>query len=113
MKVITLLAIFLLLFPLPVFSLSAHILAEGVAVRAGPGLEHPLVGEFNLFGTFPILDRQGEWLRIRLIGYTGWIHKQWVTTISVDQDQGMNDYRYWPLDWHIWLDVPFPFRQNR
>lgn len=94
-------------------ALSARIMAERVEIRAGPGVEYPLIQELDLLGTFLVLERTGEWVRLRFIGYTGWIHDHWVNTWVVEEKQKWHPDQPWFFDWHLWLNIPFPFDNDR
>ncbi|RMF93716.1 MAG: SH3 domain-containing protein [Nitrospinota bacterium] len=106
-------AVLLLWGVLPVFSLSAQLLASGVAIRTGPGPDYPLLQVADLLGRFPVLEQQGEWVRLRLAGgSTGWIHTRWITAFIEDERQKAEGYTTWPPGWHLWLEIPFPGGQQ-
>jgi N-acetylmuramoyl-L-alanine amidase len=52
-------------------------------VRHGPGVEHSRIGKVLQGQRFELLERKGDWTRIRLAdGRSGWVHIDYVIIID-------------------------------
>lgn len=57
-------------------------------LRAGPGTDHPILGELPQQTPVLILQEEGEWLRVEAQGKEGFVHRQFV---SLSSDQPPNE----------------------
>jgi uncharacterized protein YgiM (DUF1202 family) len=65
-------------------SQTAKVTVSVLNVRSGPGTEHTRITTVSENTVLPVLQKQGQWLQVRLpSGQTGWVAAEYVTVTNV------------------------------
>lgn len=59
----------------------AVVTATDVNLRGGPGTNYPVVGQATIGDKLPLLDRQGDWLKVQANGQAVWI-ANWLVRVE-------------------------------
>jgi len=88
---LSLLLLFLL--PIPAFAQVANIDENNLNVRSGPGTDYDQVTQVHKGETYPILEEEGEWVKIELDDLTGWIITDYITVEGDESEEGIEEER--------------------
>ncbi|WJE14493.1 N-acetylmuramoyl-L-alanine amidase [Halobacillus sp. ACCC02827] len=66
-----------------VFADQAVIQTDNMNVRSGPGTNHDSIGKVHTNESYTIVDKKGDWLKIKWNGKTGWV-AAWLTKVKTD-----------------------------
>ncbi|PXW91577.1 N-acetylmuramoyl-L-alanine amidase [Streptohalobacillus salinus] len=84
-KPLVILIVFILFMsPLVLTADSIKINADDLRVRSGPGTNFDPIGHVNTGDTFEQLDLEDGWIQINYQGSTGWVHQDFVLSVSDD-----------------------------
>ncbi|QGH35072.1 SH3 domain-containing protein [Gracilibacillus salitolerans] len=74
--------IFIFSISLLIYAQDAQIEGENLNVRSGPGTDYDVISKVNPPEQYPVLEESGEWSKIDLGDYQGWIHKDYFSVIE-------------------------------
>ncbi|WP_066639162.1 N-acetylmuramoyl-L-alanine amidase [Desulfolucanica intricata] len=62
-----------------------------VNVRSGPGTEHNIIGQANTGERLPILEKSGDWYKVKLSGGEGWV-AGWLVQLEQGHQTSQNPF---------------------
>lgn len=65
--------------------------SSSLNVRTGPGLDHPVFTQLPNGSKVDVTQKDGDWLKIRLSGRTGYVHSAYVTLGEAKPDTSKDD----------------------